>query len=83
MLITADGHFVFQDDIEVLSGLGLMRAIHKDGFVNTQDSIWKTWVSSDFGKKTAKDNIIVLIWSTVFLQRLTYSLLCHIQGVNP
>jgi hypothetical protein len=26
------------------------------------------------------DHIIVMIWSTVFLQRLMYSVICHQQG---
>lgn len=83
MLITDDGHFVFDCEDEVTSALRLIRGIHKNGFVNTSDQTWKLWVNSDFGKKTTGEHIIVLIWCTVFLQRLMYSIICHTQKVFP
>lgn len=80
MKITDDGHVIFEDDGEFRSALRLIHGIHKGGLVNTSHEIWKQWIESDFGKKTMGDHIIVLIWCTVFLQRLMYSVICDQQG---
>jgi hypothetical protein len=82
MKVTPDGHFVFHNTEEVLSAIRLARGIHKEGLVNTSHEIWKTWVSSDYGKLVMEEHIIVLVWCTVFLQRLMFSIICHLEGVD-
>jgi hypothetical protein len=77
MKVTSDGHFIFHDTEEVLSAIRLARGIHKGGLVDTSNQIWKLWLTSDCAVKVMTDYNVVLVWTTVFLPRLMWSIIVH------
>jgi hypothetical protein len=82
MMITPDGCFIFDSVAEVQQANRLIRAIHKDGYVNSNDEFWVRWLQSEMAQKCTSNHNVILVWTTVFLPRLMWSVLCHVQGVD-
>jgi hypothetical protein len=82
MQVTEDGHFIFDCDDEKAAAARLIRAIHKHGKVDTDDEFWRRWLLCKMGQRVLTDYNVVLVWTTVFLPRLMFSLICHLQDVD-
>jgi hypothetical protein len=82
MQVTDEGYFVFDCDDEVLQANRLIRAIQKQGYANSNEELWVLWLQSEMGQRCEKDAFMLIVWTTVFLPRLMWSVLCHVQGVD-
>lgn len=83
MQVTDDGHFVFDTADDVLQANRLIRAVHKDGLIDTRHPIWELWIECPVATRSLTDYNRILIWTAVFLPRLMFSMICHLEHVDP
>ena len=66
------GHFVFEDATTRMAAKSLVKASHLNGEVDLQSPFWVQW-HQEYGMAFTQPSL--MIWTTVFIPRLMWSII--------